>query len=67
MFTDFCIQFISGFVFCKRREKEMTEREREEGRSEFLITGGSFKYGDNGSKLADGWEDGHTRNAERGG
>lgn len=25
MFTDFCIPCISAFVFCKRREKEMTE------------------------------------------
>lgn len=33
MFTDFCVQFISGFVFCKRRGKEIVGagwgRERE--------------------------------------
>lgn len=42
VFTDFCVQFISGFVFCKRKEKEIVgagwgkskkqrEREREVG------------------------------------
>ena len=38
MFTDFCVQFISGFVFCKRREKETAERHRDRERS-----GGIFK------------------------
>lgn len=32
VFTDFCVQFISGFVFCKRGEKEMAERETERWR-----------------------------------
>lgn len=53
MFTDFCVQFISGFVFCKRGEKEMAEREterwrdreRDRERGGFLTTGGCFIYG----------------------
>lgn len=62
MFTDFCVEFIFGFVFCKRRGKEMVESERR-----FLIIGGSFKYGGNESKLVvRGWDDGDIGSVERG-